>query len=308
VSNTVRILRSTTAGNVPSSLVSGQIAVNEADGRLFFRSPSGTVTTFSSIASFATTASFPAVGLANVLYLASDSSRAYQFVGGVYIEVGVSGGGGTATTSASDLTSGTLPDARLSSNVTVNQNLRWAMQTTSTSIDWLPRGHGTIGNAAAFSGSLMLAFFTAPYSFTATTLTFITGGTATASLSLCRFALFTVNETIVDSVTGTSPIITMVARTANDTTIGNASQTIYSRAFATDGYPASYSIVAGTRYAAGVLVVGSTAGTWQAGTVTTGAITRLPPMAAGAVTGLSDMPTAPTTVSNGNFMIYGRIS
>jgi hypothetical protein len=31
-------------------------------------------------------------------------------------------------------------------------------------------------------------------------------------------------------------------------------------------------------------------------------------MAAGAVTGLSDMPTAPTTVSNGNFMIYGRIS
>jgi hypothetical protein len=182
------------------------------------------------------------------------------------------------------------------------------MQTTNTSIDWLPRGHGTIGNAAAFSGSLMLAFFTAPYSFTATTLTFITGGTATASLSLCRFALFTVNETIVDSVTGTSPIITMVARTANDTTIGNASQTIYSRAFATDGYPASYSIIAGTRYAAGVLVVGSTAGTWQAGTVTTGAITRLPPMAAGVVTGLSDMPTAATTVSNGNFMIYGRIS
>ena len=261
MSNTVRILRSTTAGNVPSSLVSGQIAVNEADGRLFFRSPSGTVTTFSSIASFATTASFPAVGLANVLYLASDTARLHQFVGGVYVEVGTSGGG-IATTSASDLTSGTLPDARLSSNVTVNQNLRWAMQTTNTSIDWLPRGHGTIGNAAAFSGSLMLAFFTAPYSFTATTLTFITGGTATASLSLCWFALFTVNETIVDSVTGTSPIITLVARTANDTTIGNVSQTIYSRAFATDGYPASYSIVAGTRYAAGVLVVGSTAGTW----------------------------------------------
>lgn len=221
----------------------------------------------------------------------------------------VSGLASVATSgSASALTSGTLPDARLSSNVTRNENLRWAMQTTNTSIDWLPRGHGTIGNAAAFSGSLMLAFFTAPYSFAATRLTFITGGTATASLSLCRFALFTVNETIVDSVTGTSPIITMVARTANDTTIGNVSQTIYSRAFATDGYPASYSIVAGTRYAAGVLVVGSTAGTWQAGTVTTGALARLPPMAAGVVTGLSDMPTAATTVSNGNFVIYGRIS
>ena len=41
----VRILRSTTAGAVPSSLVSGQIAVNEADGKLYYRAaPSGTVT------------------------------------------------------------------------------------------------------------------------------------------------------------------------------------------------------------------------------------------------------------------------
>lgn len=219
------------------------------------------------------------------------------------------GGVDALSLAASQVTSGTLSDARLSSNVTVNQNLRWAMQTTNTSIDWLPRGHGTIGNAATSSGSLMLAFFTAPYSFTATTLTFITGGTATASLSLCRFALFTVNETIADSVTGTSPIITMVARTANDTTVGNVSNTIYSRTFSTTGgYPASYNLVAGTRYAVGLLVVGGTAGTWQAGTVTTGAITRLPPMAAGVVTGLSDMPTAATTVSNGNFIIYGRIS
>jgi hypothetical protein len=114
MSNTVRILRSTTAGNVPSSLVSGQIAINESDGRLFFRSAAGVVTTFSSIASFATTASFPAVGLATVLYLASDSSRIFQFVSGFYVEIGVAGGGGgAATTSASDLTSGILSQSRL---------------------------------------------------------------------------------------------------------------------------------------------------------------------------------------------------
>lgn len=42
---TTRIRRSTTAGNVPSSLVSGEIAINEADGKLFYRAaPSGTVT------------------------------------------------------------------------------------------------------------------------------------------------------------------------------------------------------------------------------------------------------------------------
>jgi hypothetical protein len=95
VANVVRNPYSNTAGNTPSSLGNGVIAVNQADGRLFFRNGAGAVTTFSSIASFATTSSFPAVGLANVLYLASDSSRAYQFVGGVYVEVGVSGGGGS---------------------------------------------------------------------------------------------------------------------------------------------------------------------------------------------------------------------
>jgi hypothetical protein len=41
---TVRILRSTTAGNTPASLVSGQIAINEVDGKLFYRNGSGVVT------------------------------------------------------------------------------------------------------------------------------------------------------------------------------------------------------------------------------------------------------------------------
>jgi hypothetical protein len=211
--------------------------------------------------------------------------------------------------SASDITAGTLPDARLSSNVTLNENLRWAMQAPATAIDWLPRGHGTIGNASATSGNLMLAFFTAPYSITATTITFVNAGTVTASLSLCRFALFTVSEAITDSVTVTTPSITMVARTASDTTIGNVANTIYSRTFATaGGYPASYNIVGGTRYAVGLLIVGSTPGTWQAATVTSGSFMRLPPMAAGAVTGLSDTPTSATSVSLGNFTLYGRIS
>lgn len=44
---TVRILRSTTAGNVPSSLVSGQIAINEGDGKLFYRNGAGVVTQIS---------------------------------------------------------------------------------------------------------------------------------------------------------------------------------------------------------------------------------------------------------------------
>jgi hypothetical protein len=421
VANVVRNPYSNVAGNTPSSLGNGQIGVNQADGRIFFRNSAGAVTTFSSIASYATTASFPASGSSSVLYLDSDTSRAYQFVGGVYVEVGVASGytlpnattstsggvvvgtglsvdsgtvsanvvsvagrTGTVTissgdvsglstvatsgsyvdlnnkptiiyeydtpasfpgtgsnaalyiatdtsqtyrwtgsqymetgplgstvslTSASDLSNGTLADARLSSNVTVNSNLRWAMQASSNAIDWLPRGHGVIGAAGASSGLLNLAFFTAPTNSTVTTITFVSAGTATASLTLCKFALFTVSETITDGTTLTSPTITMVAQTASDTTIGNISNTIYSRTFSTaGGYPASYNLVAGTRYAVGFLLVGTTAGTWQAGTVSTGAFMRLPPMAAGNVTSLSDMPTSATTVSTGSYMMYGRIS
>jgi hypothetical protein len=39
-------------------------------------------------------------------------------------------GSTVSLTSASDLSNGTLADARLSGNVTRNENLRWAMQTT----------------------------------------------------------------------------------------------------------------------------------------------------------------------------------
>ena len=47
MANTVRILRSTTAGATPSSLATGQIAINEADGKIFYRNAAGVVTQFS---------------------------------------------------------------------------------------------------------------------------------------------------------------------------------------------------------------------------------------------------------------------
>ena len=97
MANVVRNPYSNTAGNTPSSLGNGVIAVNQADGKLFYRNGSGTVTpfSFSSLASYATTASFPATGSSSVLYLSTDSSRVFQWNGSVYVEVGVSGGGGS---------------------------------------------------------------------------------------------------------------------------------------------------------------------------------------------------------------------
>lgn len=91
-----KIFRSTTPGATPPSLQSGQIAINEADGVLFYRSPSGAVTPLSTtgLAVYQTTAAFPAIGSGAVIYLASATSRLYRWVvaDSVYAEVGTIGG------------------------------------------------------------------------------------------------------------------------------------------------------------------------------------------------------------------------
>jgi len=97
---TVRLYRSTTAGNVPASLVSGQVAINEADGKLFYRNGSGVVTQLATggsggteLYTYATTANFPGTGVTTALYLSIDSGKVFQWTGSVYAEVGPVGGG-----------------------------------------------------------------------------------------------------------------------------------------------------------------------------------------------------------------------
>ena len=91
--NIVRIPYSNTAGNTPASLLNGQIGVNQSDGKLFYRNSSGVVTQLSSssIASYATTASFPASGNSSLLYLATDTGKVYQW-SNAYSEIGSVGG------------------------------------------------------------------------------------------------------------------------------------------------------------------------------------------------------------------------
>jgi hypothetical protein len=43
MTQTIQLLRSATAGNAPSSLVTGQMGINEADRALFYRDPGGNV-------------------------------------------------------------------------------------------------------------------------------------------------------------------------------------------------------------------------------------------------------------------------
>jgi hypothetical protein len=275
VANTVRNLYSNTAGNTPSSLGNGVLAVNQADGRLFFRSAAGVVTTFSSISSFATTISFPPVGLASVLYVASDSSRAYQFVGGVYVEVGVSGGG-IATTSASALVEGTLADARLSANVVLTGDSRLTDARTPTSHASSHASGGadalTLAASQIDSGTLAdarLSSAVALHSQINTTLgqavgvidaiprtTSAAGVTAAAGQALIAFftptATLTVSQIAMSTATGAvaagltlarmgmytyteGGTATLVARTASDTSLFAATTTTYTRSLDTTG-------------------------------------------------------------------------
>jgi hypothetical protein len=108
VANTIQLLRSTTAGNKPSSLASGQIAINERDAIIYYRAAAtGAVTAFptggSSLVSYSTTASLPATGSTSVLYLIIDSGKVYQWTGSVYAEVGPVGGGGLPSTISGSL-------------------------------------------------------------------------------------------------------------------------------------------------------------------------------------------------------------
>jgi hypothetical protein len=106
--------RSWTANAVPTSsdLVNNEIAINWADLKLYSRNPStGEIVTVSlgggsggsaNIVTASTAAGFPSSGASGTLYVATDSSRAYQWSGSVYVEIGPgasSGGtGGTGGT------------------------------------------------------------------------------------------------------------------------------------------------------------------------------------------------------------------
>jgi hypothetical protein len=74
---------------------------------------------------FLTTAQFPATGSASKIYVATDPSRAYQWTGSQYAEIGPAGAFlPVHSHAASDITSGVLATARLGSGATATNFLR----------------------------------------------------------------------------------------------------------------------------------------------------------------------------------------
>ena len=202
-----------------------------------------------------------------------------------------------ATTSASDLTSGTLSDARLSSNVSRLDNLiAWTGQ-SSTVIETFPRSHLVFSGPVLVSGQVVFVFFTPLVTTTVSQISMSVVSTAASGLTLARMGLFTFNETTA----------TLVARTASDTTLFTQTRTVYTRSFdSSGGFPATYTLTAGTRYGVGVIAVGTTM-PLLSGTTPPFELATLSPRLSAARTGQSDLATI-GSLGTTSAVPYARLS
>jgi hypothetical protein len=169
---------------------------------------------------------------------------------------------------------------------------------SATVVDVYPR----IGNftGTPSSGSTYFTFFTPRTTTSVSSITIASASTQTTGQSLVRFGLYTVDG---------SGNATLVARTASDTTIFSAVNTVYTRSFNTTGsYPASYTLTAGTRYAIGVVIVAATVGTvYTAFNSIPAALSTLAPRMTGLVAATADLPTSATSYSTSTVGIWGRL-
>jgi hypothetical protein len=292
--NVVKILKSTTAGNVPS-LVSGQIAINEADGKLFYRNGSGTVTTYTNVIEYATTASFPATGVSGNIYLATDTGRTYRWTSSVYQEVGPIA---APISSAADISSGTLSDARLSANIVTTATLTASSNQSTSVVDVIDRATVTTTRVPN-TGTIFFSFFSPVSNVTISSISMATGASVASSVTLARMGLYTWDGTT----------LTLVARTASDTTLFTSAATVFTRSFDTSGsYPATYTLAAGTRYAVAVIVVASSVGLLLAGNAPN-TLAGLTPRVQAARNGASDLQTSVSQFqSTVDTIIWARLS
>jgi collagen type VII alpha len=222
--------------------------------------------------------------------------------GAVTISSGdVSGLAASATTNAlnaSNITSGTLPDAQLSTNIPTKAVLVTWLGGSNSVLDVFPPVFATNGPNYG-SGNCHFTPFVPLVTTTITTITMYVGATAASGLTLCRFGLYTFDETT----------LTLVARTDSNTSTFTTVNSAFSRVLsATGGYPTSYTLNAGTRYAIGVIQVGTTIGTVTSASLNTPMGTQITPKLGLVLTVQSDLPTSSTSWAGYFVRPFARLS
>ena len=168
----------------------------------------------------------------------------------------------------------------------VLQSQEFYLDTVIDGCESMSRDSASASTVPTTSGHVRLNYFIARRARTVAQLVSHSGGTAAgATPTLCRMGLY-----LLDS----SNNMTLVARTASDTGLWAGTNTEYARALATaGGYPASYTLIPGQRYAlASICVTGAATPTfWGALAPSSGPGTRSRPTTR-VLTGQSDLPAS----------------
>jgi hypothetical protein len=157
------------------------------------------------------------------------------------------------------------------------------------------------GNYATTSGFSYLSFFTPLQDRVVSNISFASGGVVGSGLTLVRFGLYAFDGTTA----------TLVARTNNDSSRFTVANTVYTGALdSTGGFPTSYNLVAGQRYAVAVVVVASTTPTLAAvsfgGAAT--AVMALSPRVVGFASATSDLPATRNSFSGITHAYWSRLT
>lgn len=189
-----------------------------------------------------------------------------------------SGGADAIAIAASQITSGTLDDGRLSGNVLLAAALAARQHQTASFIDAVDRTFITTA-VPPVNNATYWTFFTPAYTVTVSQIAFACT-TAASGVTLCRFGIYTADA---------AGNATLVARTASDTTIFNASNTVFTRSLnTTGGYPATYTLLAGTRYAVSLCIAAANTGS-VSGASCPNAIAAQSPRVQGVRTGTNEL-------------------
>jgi hypothetical protein len=120
-------------------------------------------------------------------------------------------------------------------------------------------------------------------------------------MTVARLGLYTWNETSGTAI--------LVAQTANDTTIFGTANTLQSRAFDTaGGFPATYTMLAGSAYAFALVCVATSTMPFVAGIATNAVLTFASPRIFANLTGQTDLPGTTSSLASTTQGVWGRFS
>jgi hypothetical protein len=165
-------------------------------------------------------------------------------------------------------------------------------------VDVSPRYGSTVGTPT--SGTVYFTMFSPLWTKEISSISVSSATVATTGASLVRFGLY--------SISGNTA--TLLAQTASDPTVFSSTSTLYTRTLSVSGgYPATYTLVAGTRYAIGVLVIAATPGSiYTAYSSPPSTLSSLSPRITGSVALQTDLPITVASFNSSTLAAWGRFS